>query len=690
MKTHLFIIAILFFGGKLFSQVDTIFYNGQDTLLPTIKMIGAYHEGKNYLRWAPNNASLWFSTSASGFKLDRYMLNDALVPDQNSLKSVLVQAWPLENFRPYLNPANDHVLAAAQCLYGEWESNKDANQNIFARADEAENRYGIAMLIADLDSLAARALGLSYVDVDVVPGKRYLYILKPANDSLSANYSYALSIETGNIYLPTPQIDTLEEKERSIAIYWDKFAYEDAYSAYWLERKGPNERNYTRITKEPIVPVSSSDFEGLVVSHRDSVTNYVPYSYRLVGISPFGFLSLPSPSVTGMGRDKTPPDAVTDFAVVEEKGRLKLSWVVPRDADLDHIDVYRSVKIEGPFEKINPIKLPKTQTSFIDTSNIVVKSPYYMVASVDTAANPNFSIKLRGFLRDTIAPAPPVGLKGTIDSQGVVRLTWDVNLEPDLEGYYVYYANQIDHQFINLTGYPIRNNTYIDTITLKTLTEHVYYKITAADQFNHISKFSEAIEIKRPDTIPPSPAQIVDYQLEENAVVFNIARSKSKDVAVQEILRRNIPEGQWQKLGDLKADTYTDRSVAIGQTYEYMLHTMDDEGNMAYDKAPVVITVLDKSKAQEAEITTINADSLSRSITITWELHPQSIQVIIYRSINGKPFVTLARSKNVGQFEDKDNIVPGRSYAYKIKQVMNDGKISTLSEALSINLKPKE
>ena len=690
MRKYLYIVTVLLFGGNLFSQVDTISYNEQDTLLPNIKMIGAYHEGKNFLRWAPNNASLWFSASSQGYKLDRYELTDALIPDQNSLKSIPVKPWPLENFRPYLNADNANLLAAGQCLYGEWESTKDANQNIFSRVDEAENRYGIAMLVADLDSLAARALGLSYVDVEVVPGKKYLYVLKPANDSLSAIYSYALSIEVGKEYLPTPQIDTLEEKEKSIVIYWDKFAYEDAYSAYWLERKGPGEINYTRITKEPIVPVSSSDFEGLVVSHQDSVTNYVPYAYRLVGISPFGYLSLPSAAVTGMGRDKTPPTTVSDFAVVEENGTIKLTWLAPKDADLDHIDIYRSVKIEGPFEKINPTEISKVQSTFIDTSRVVLKSPYYMVATVDTAGNSNFSVKLRGFLRDTIAPAPPVGLKGTIDSLGVVRLTWDTNLEPDLEGYYIYYANQIDHQFINLTGYPVRNNAYIDTVTLKTLTEHVYYKVTAADQFNHISRFSEAIEIKRPDTIPPSPAQIIDYTIEDQTLILNIQGSLSKDAANQEVYRKLLPSGEWELLGALNGNKFIDKSVSPQATYQYRMKTMDDDGNQAKDHEALTITILDKSIAGQPILTEILHDTLKKAIEIRWKNDPAAPQSIIYRSINNGPFVTLWKSKNAASFVDKDNVVAGRTYAYKIKHVMQGGKISPLSQALSINLKPKE
>lgn len=689
MKKWIHISLLIVQSVVVFGQRDTLrVVSPPDTLIPGISMIGAYHGGKNHLRWAPNTASLWYAMSAKGYYIDRYQMSGNNFPDTMSRKRVEVKPWRIEQFRPYLEGSEKNVLAAGQCLYGSWESAGGANANVFSRADEAENRYSIAMLVADLDSLASRSLGLSWIDETVEKGKKYVYQLRPASDSLASLYSYALSIDTRGEYLPPLTIDSIEENEKAVVLYWEKYENAAFYTAYWVERKGPGENYYSRLSEDPIVPASSKDFESFVVSYKDSVENYTPFSYRIIGITPFGYASDPSPSVIAMGRDRTPTSAVSDFVFAEENATIVLNWKSPPEADLHHFEVFRSLKFDGPYQRID--SLPKSQNQYRDISPDILKSPYYLIAAVDTADNKSLSIKLRGFLRDTIAPEPPTGLKGSIDSFGIVRLTWDANMEEDLDGYYVYYANQIDHQFTNLTGYPIRSNGFIDTVSLKTLTEHVYYKVTAADQFNHISKFSEAVEIKRPDTIPPSPAQIVNYQLEENAVVFNIARSKSKDVAVQEMLRRDIPDGQWQKLGDLNADTYTDKGVAYGQTYEYRILTMDDDGNTAYDKAPLVITIMDKTKAQKAEITSIKADSLSKSITISWENHPQSIQVIIYRSINGSPFVTLAKSKNMGQYEDKDNIMPGRSYGYKIKQVMKDGKISTLSEALSVNLKSKE
>src|SRR5690606_27865399 len=84
----------------------------------------------------------------------------------------------------YLESDRKYVLAAGQCLYGAWESQEGEGENIFGRFEEATNRYNIALLAADLDTLAADALGLRYVDYQVNKGQQYLYIISPNKDSL--------------------------------------------------------------------------------------------------------------------------------------------------------------------------------------------------------------------------------------------------------------------------------------------------------------------------------------------------------------------------------------------------------------------------------------------------------------------------------------------------------------------------
>ena len=690
MKKSILYLALFVFCIKVAAQNDTIVqYYQSDTIVPGISMIGSHHQGQNYLRWAPNTPSLWFATSSQGYVIDKYEIGKDLMPNQQSKKSISIKPWPLESFRPYLDSDKENVLAAGQCLYGEWESTKDANKNIFSRADESVNRFGIAMLVADLDSVAARALGLSWIDVDVKEGQKYLYVLKPANDSLAKIYSYALSIDPKFEFLPPPQIDTVDEKEKAVVLFWDKYNSEEFYTAYWLERKGDKDASFVRLTEDPIVPASSSDFISQVVSYQDSVVNYVPYTYRLIGITPFGFMSEPSSPIEAMGRDKTPTDPVSGFEFVEDNGSILLSWKAPEDIDLHHYEVYRGLTLESEFVKISQ-DLLIDQTSFRDTAKIIIRSPYYMIATIDTAGNKNLSFKLRGYLRDTIAPAPPIGLTATIDSFGVVDLRWIHNTEEDLDGYYIYYANQKDHQYINLTGYPIRSNRFIDTVTLKTLTEKVYYKVTAVDQYNHISRFSEAIEVKRPDTIPPSPAQIVSYNLDDDKVVLNVTPSHSKDVYSQELYKKQMPEGAWEMVASLEGSSFVDSKVIYGQTYQYKMKTMDDDGNQAADHDGVIITILDKSSPAAPQLMDLKQDTSMRAIHIVWKENSNVSQSIIYRSIDNGPFVTLSRSSHINTYIDKDNITSGKAYAYKIKHIMHGGKISPMSQALSINLKPKE
>src|SRR5690606_23446119 len=128
---------------------------------------------------------------------------------------------------------------------------------------------------------------------------------------------------------------------------------------------------------------------------------------------------------------------------------------------------------------------------------------------VDTAGNASYSTIIRGYLRDTVAPNPPTGLEGTIDSNGIVRLSWNPNSEADLDGYYVYFSNQEDHFFANLTGFPLKSPAYLDTITLKSFTEEIFYRVTAIDHLGHISKFSETLLLHKPDTLAPFPPSLV-------------------------------------------------------------------------------------------------------------------------------------------------------------------------------------
>ena len=106
---------------------------------------------------------------------------------------------------------------------------------------------------------------------------------------------------------------------------------------------------------------------------------------------------------------------------------------------------------------------------------------------------------------DSIPPAPPVGLSAKADTSGMVLLTWLPNDELDLFGYRVFRANSLHEEFSQITAESVYANCFTDTISLKTLTKKVYYKILAVDQRQNWSAFSEVLEVGRPDVVPPAP-----------------------------------------------------------------------------------------------------------------------------------------------------------------------------------------
>lgn len=90
---------------------------------------------------------------------------------------------------------------------------------------------------------------------------------------------------------------------------------------------------------------------------------------------------------------------------------------------------------------------------------------------------------------DSIPPSAPTGLTARSSTSGEVVLSWKPNLEKDLLGYTLHYSNHPDHEFAAITNKPIHDTTFRDTVMIKTLTEHLYYKIVAIDKNYNYSTF---------------------------------------------------------------------------------------------------------------------------------------------------------------------------------------------------------
>jgi hypothetical protein len=112
------------------------------------------------------------------------------------------------------------------------------------------------------------------------------------------------------------------------------------------------------------------------------------------------------------------------------------------------------------------------------------------------------------------APSGLVVFNPTIDS---LTLSWDLNTELDVVGYFIYRSLSMSGQFKKINPNPINDYEYIDYDLIENTI--YYYKITAIDDVNLESKFS-GISYGKTAYIPREPEinnTIADFEIEEDS-----------------------------------------------------------------------------------------------------------------------------------------------------------------------------
>jgi len=649
------------------------------------------------LRWAPDSPGAWTTANQFGYAIERTEVPATGTFDPASyqrLNSAPVKPWPLDKWAAIAGKNSDNSMAAiaAQALYGK--SFTSTGTSFVQMADEFANRWSFAILAADMHPPTATALGLRFTDKTPVHGNVYIYrVLCLADSSLyKIEPGYIVVNTVDRIQIPQPLISKATEMQNAIQLEWDRSYHEKAFSAYWIERSDDKGKTYKRLTQVPFLnPQNEMRQESNIIVYTDSVKeNYKLLVYRLIGITSFGEESKPSQAVSAMGRDKTPPGAPEKVKAVSVGGsKIKLSWEKKvEEKDLKGFVIGRSSSSTDGFQPLFEKPLSPSTRSWTDENADVTTTNYYVVAAMDTAGNGNVSMISYGMIIDSIPPAPPVNLKGSIDSLGVVRISWNFGKEPDLAGYMVYFSNSPDHVFSSITPKPLRDTTYIDTITLKTLSKKIYYKIKSVDVTYNYSPFSIMLELKKPDKVPPTSPLISSYKVMEDGIRIDWINSLSEDVVEHQLFRKT-DNGNWtayRKFQKTETSTFTDKDVKPGSEYSYHLVSIDESGNHSRPSGEMTLKFTGSLTAQSVNNLFASITPDKKNILISWNYPVQgNYRFVVYRAMNGGNFLTVqtAEQKNTS-FTDK-NVKKGISYEYQVRAFFTDGKKSAIGKVVKIS-----
>ena len=651
------------------------------------------------LRWAPDAPGAWTTANKYGYVIER-----TLVPDTGSfdpasyrqLNEPVIKPWPLDQWAAIAGEKSHNPVAAiaAQALYGKSFSGSGAG--FVEMADEFANRWSFALLAADMNPVTADALGLRYVDRSVQHGKTYIYRVScPVDTSvykIDAGYFVVNSDDVTQI--PKPFISKAIETENLVQLQWDREFHERLFTAYWIERSDNKGRSYKRLNSVPFInPQNDVREESKIIIFGDSLQeNYKPFWYRIIGITSFGDESQPSDPIVAMGRDKTPPSAPEHLKATSLGGpRIQLTWEKKtQEKDLKGFLIGRSHTSVNDFVPLFDKPLPPSTRSWTDENADPNTSNYYVVAAVDTAGNGNVSLIAYGMIIDSIPPAPPVNLKGSIDSSGIVHITWSMGKEPDLAGYMIYFANDPTHVFSSTTPKPFRDTVFTDTIPLKTLTKKIFYRIKAVDVTYNYSDFSSILELKRPDIVPPSSPVISNYKITDTGIRLEWIPSMSNDV-VRHIISRKVDDGPWAEYREFPQASgvhfFTDTSLVAGKDYSYRLQAVDESGNRSNLSMEFTLRFTGNPTMMAVNniFATLNNDR--GTILVNWNYPVEGdYRYVVYRAINGGNFQTVASVDKPNNSYTEKKIRKGSMYEYQVRAFYRSGKKSALGKVAGVKV----
>lgn len=693
MKSYRFPLLRLAVAAVLVVLAQSLVLAQQPTA--PVQIIGQYQAGKVVLRWVPASPETWEELNEKGYVLERLQIPGTAA----ELAKRRFTALTLQPIKPApaaawekITETNDHAAAAYMALYAERMPSlkPDLLSQIKSQADQRDNAYFVAMTAANLSAPTAELLGLRYEDENLPKGERYLYRIYPAarlETAPTLGDTAMVLVTTDEAENPVPVGLGTTSDEKKVRLQWPYILNKANFFAYYVERADSPNGPFTRLTAAPLLRLVNDELgaEQDKQHFYDSVgVNYRPFYYRLVGTTPYGTESRPSEVVMGMGRDMTPPTApIILNAEPFEATKAKVTWKKPvRESDFRGFTVGRSPFAEGPFQPLHDKPLPPGATEFVDPNPVLGGTNFYAVTALDTAGNGSQSMSAYALFPDTFPPAAPVGLRGTVDTLGVVRLTWSPNREPDVQGYAIYWSNADDHSFIMINNGPVRDTMFTDTITLSTLTEEVFYRVAAIDNGFGFSELSGILKLKRPDRVPPSSGLISNYLASEKQVKISWVPSSSHDLASQELWRKQ-PGEDWKLLRKFaRTDTtFTDENLRPGGEYEYALVAQDDDGLRSERSFPLGVRLPAASNLPGVDDLKLAFDKEKKTLNLSWKYADAGrYRFVIYRStasVGG--LMTYESVSGALQFSDVWLPETGE-YGYAVRVVDEAGNESGLSK----------
>lgn len=646
------------------------------------------------LRWSLSDSYAWKLANNYGYSIDRYTIlkNGQLVPSpsKTSISTIPIKPKELKDWESTCQ-TDDNAAIIAQGIYGEdFEISGSSGKlaNIINQSNNLTQRFTFSLMAADRSFNAACMAGLGWNDSTVNRGEKYLYKIYPNIPKQIAVCDTALvfigSDET--TLLPKPIDVYAAYGDNNVLLSWDTKVLKSYYSTYLIERS--EDGVLFKVLSQ--LPFSNLNDESGKDSGRafftDTIQNNRTFSYRVKGISPFGEYGPPSEVVQGKGKAVlTFVPNINNSQIINDTTAL-IGWEFPEEGSalVDHFELNRSANnADNSFTQvIARIDATQREVRF----SPLLPANYFTITAVDKNGNKRSSFPYLVQAVDSIPPAVPSGLTAKIDSVGTVSLKWTANKEPDLLGYVILRGNNRTEEPAVINSKPQVQNTFEEKINLNTLNGKIYYSVMALDRRMNQSKACRAVEVTKPDRIPPSSPVFIDSGASANGkTTLTWINSSSDDVVSHRLFRKTEKDTAWTTvaiISNLHTTQFEDTlSVSEGTLLLYTLRAIDRSNNIS-EPSPVW-KVIAHAKQQTGQLKNLRTDidRSNHSITISWKTNSTDIvEYTIYKAKNSEPFSTLQVVPGTQTFYTDNDLTVNNVYRYAVRATLKNSKMGEWKE----------
>lgn len=663
---------------------------------PSIKIVAWVKKDRILLRFAPNTQLAWEECNHTGFKIERVTLNTK--PKSNFIISKIlltptpIKPAPLQNWKTIIN-TEEYAPIAAQAIFGnsfEVGNNGGLAQWI-TKARESENKFGFALFAADQSLEVAKYMGLYFADTSIEDNQKYIYKI------YSLHTLSGLNIDTGYVLVNSAKKDQLlppislaaQSDVKRITLSWNAQLYENNISSWYLERSDDGGNTFKLLTPKPIVYIKNNSIKTPYLIWSDSVSKTgFNYFYRIKGKNIFGELTPPSTVVSAFAKAviEANPNIISITPLQDSKAIITWKFEPKFAHFISKYSIWIAPTYEGPYQQIE-VTDSLTRSKTVES---LFLSNYYKVIATNIYNEPISSFPILYQPEDYTPPAIPKSIKWTCDTNGKVTLTWQKNKEIDLLGYRIFRSNGKNLEFTNITSVIKTDTFFIDSLYAKALTKKFYYKIIALDIRLNKSNYSELIEVKKPDKIPPTAPVFTSFSANDTSIFLNWSSSKSLDVVYHKLMRSTDSllgfKTIFQTKDTTKFNKFNDLLSDKTIQYFYKILAVDEDSNVSVSYKTAKLKLTDKGIREALKNISFTVDRDSQTITLKWgNLSSKITDIVIYRyekSTSPRLYKRVSAKQNY--FVD-EKLKLNTTFYYRLQALHSDGGKSILSDEIIVN-----